>query len=210
MVDTSLNDEDDEALLIRIALYQDKDALTALVNKYGSKVKGYLKTHYGNNRTLKEPEIEQAVNQTFFTIWRFAERYEKKKGNFRGWMIGIAQKAALSIIRHETDHQAKSLEYDPSYDPANHCEDEDPECGSKDRKRAELLGDIIDNELTGLEQAIARADLAEGQSANAERLATIHNTSKNVIWSTRSQLRRWLKKRVLERESQDARQKGKK
>ena len=208
MADVSLNDEDDETLLIRIVLYQDKDALSTLLGRYGSKLKGYLTKHYGDS--LKEPEIAEAVNRAFFNIWRFADRYKKEKGNFRGWMIRIAQNAALSIIRVEDRHQAKELEYDPSYDPTNHCEDEAHECGSKDKKRVELLNDIIDNQLEGLEQAIAKADRAEGQSANADRLATIHGTSKNVIWSTRSQLKIKLRKMVLDRESQDARQKGKK
>jgi len=208
MADASLNDEDDETLLIRIELDQDKDALSALLGRYGSKLNGYLRKHYGD--TLKEPEIAEAVNRAFFNIWRFADRYKKEKGNFRGWMIRNAQNAALSIIRVEDRHQAKELEYDPSYDPTNHCEDDTPECGSKDKKRVELLNDIIDNQLEGLEQAIAKADRAEGQSANADRLATIHGTSKNVIWSTRSQLKIKLRKMVLDRESQDARQKGKK
>jgi DNA-directed RNA polymerase specialized sigma24 family protein len=208
MADASLNDEDDETLLIRIALDQDKDALSTLLVRYGSNLKGYLTKHYGD--TLKEPEIAEAVNRAFFNIWRFADRYKKEKGNFRGWMIRIAQNAALSIIRVEDRHQAKELEYDPSYDPTNHCEDEAHECGSTDKKRVKLLNDIIDNQLVGLEHAIAKADRAEGQSANADRLATIHGTSKNVIWSTRSQLKVKLRKMVLDRESQDARQKGKK
>lgn len=206
MADASLNNEDDETLLIRIALDQDKDALSTVLGRYGSKIKGYLTKHYGD--TLKEPEIAEAVNRTFFNIWRFADRYKKEKGSFRGWMIRIAQNAALSIIRVEDRHQAKELEYDPSYDPTNHCEDQTPACGSKDKRRVELLNDIIDKQLEGLEQAIAKADRAEGHSANAERLATIHNTSKNVIWSTRSQLKIKLRKMILERESQDARQKG--
>lgn len=208
MADASLNEEDDETLLIRIALEQDKDALSALIGRYGPRLKGFLTKRYGD--TLREPEIAEALNRTFFNLWRFADRYKPEKGTFRGWLVRIAQNAALSIIRNEDRHQAKELEYDPSYDPTDHCEGDAPECGSKDKKRVDLLNDIIDNHLEGLEQAIAKADRAEGQSANAERLATIHNTSKNVIWSTRSQLKIKLRKMVLERESQDARQKGKK
>lgn len=205
--ETPPDEEDDENLLISIALYQDRGAVTTLVNRYGSKLKGYLTKHYGDS--LREPEIQQAVNRAFFNVWRFAERFDPKKGKFKGWLLRIAQNAAVSIIRAEDKHQAKSLEHEPSYDPADPCEEATPECGLKERQRAEILRDIIDNELKGLEQAIARADLEAGKPADAARLAALHGTSKNVIYSTRSQLKVKIKKRILEREAQGARPKGK-
>src|SRR5690349_21854104 len=107
--DTPPAEEDDDYLLISIALNQDRGALATLVKRYAPKLKGYLTKHYGDS--LREPEIRQAVNRAFFNVWRFAERFDPKKGKFQGWLIRIAQNVAVSLIRAEDKHQAKELEY---------------------------------------------------------------------------------------------------
>jgi RNA polymerase sigma factor (sigma-70 family) len=201
--DHASEEDDDETLVLRIAADQDKDALDLLLHRYGPKTKGYLAKHFGD--TLREPERDQAFNDAVFNVWRFADRFKREKCSFKGWFIRIVQNAALSIIRAEKKHLAKELEYDPAYDPADHCEDDSPPSGSQDAWLVQQMNDIIDNELTGLEQAVAKADRAIGGSADTARLAEIHGKTLNNIYATRSKVRVKLRKLIQERQSRPGR-----
>lgn len=189
---------DDETLVLQIAVNQDKGALTALLKRYGPRGKGYLTKQFGD--TLREPEIDQAMNDAAFNVWRFAERFDPGKSKFKSWFIRILQNAALSIIRAEKKHLARELEYDPEYDPARPCE-EDAEGCAPDGPLVQMVNAIIDNELTGLEQAVARADRAVGGSADTARLADLHGKSMNNIYATRSKYREKIRRLVRDRQA---------
>ncbi len=154
--------------------------------------------------------MDQAVTDAFHNVWRFADRFKPSEGDFGSWLIRIVQRAALSIIRGEKKHVAKELEFDPEHDPADHCEDDPPECGSAEMTRVEMMEDIIENELTGFEQIVARADLAVGGTADSHRLATENSKSLNTVYATRSKVREKIRSRILEREARKDSTKGSK
>ncbi len=188
-----------ELLILRMAR-KDREALDVFLKFCGGKIKGFLTRRYGD--VLKEQEIDQAVSDTAFDAWRFADRYKTAKGTAKSWIIRIACNDALSILRGENRNRAQHLQHDPGYDPAEHCADDPPEVGSKGSWRVQQLEDIINNELRGLEQAVARADLAAGGPADTGRLATIHGTSPNTIFATRSKVRAKIRRLIEEREAQ--------
>lgn len=197
----------DEVSLVLRMMDKDQSALAEWLKLYGPKVFGFLKQRYGDK--LRDQEIEEALNQTAFNLWRFADRFKPDKGSLRSWIIRIAQNAAVSILRGETKHLAKDLEYEPAYDPAD-CwwEEDEPDSESKSQWRAEQLDDIIQNHLKGNEQAVSKADLASGGSADTGRLAALLGTSKNAIYVARTNYREKVRKLMQERESRLQSRKG--
>jgi RNA polymerase sigma factor (sigma-70 family) len=206
--DTSPDEDSDETLVCRIAEDRDKRALALLMERCAPKATGYLKKQFAD--LLRDPEIDQAVNDAVFNVWRFADRFKPEKGSFGSWFIRIVQRAALSILRGERDHIAKELEFRPDYDPADHCEDEQDEADSKDAWRVQQMQDIIENELMGFERVVARADLAVGGTADSKRLATEYGKSLNAVYVTRTKYRDKIRSKILEREARKGSTKGRK
>ncbi len=206
--ETPPDENDDDDLVRRIAEDRDTDALTLLTKRYAPKATGYLKKQFAGR--LRDPEIDQAVNDAFFNVWRFAHRFKPTEGRFGGWLIRIVQRAALSILRGEKKHVAKELEFDPEHDPADHCEDAPPKCGSAEMTRVQMMENIIENELTGFEQIVARRDAAVGGTADSHRLAAEYGKSLNTVYATRTKVRDKIRSRILEREARKASTKGSK
>lgn len=204
----SPDEDSDETLVRRIAEDRDQHALTLLMKRYAPKATGYLKKQFAGR--LRDPEIDQAVNDAAFNVWRFADRFKPAKGSFGSWFIRIVHQAALSILRGERDHVAKELEFDPEHDPADHCEEEQDQSPSKDAWRVQQMEDIIDNELTGFEQIVAWADLAVGGTADSKRLATEYGKSLNTVYATRTKVRDKIRSKILEREARKGSTKGRK
>jgi DNA-directed RNA polymerase specialized sigma24 family protein len=173
---------------------RDKEGLRLFLKRYGGRLKGFLVKRYA--AVLQPGELEEALNNAAFNVWRFADRYDEGRGSLGSWSIRIAQRAAQSIIRREIGYRAKNLEYDPSYDPAGDPPDE-REAGSCDRSddpRLKVLHEAIEA-LPPLQKAIIQADLAAGGGlADAGRLAAIHGTSKNAIYVSRFKAREALQR----------------
>jgi DNA-directed RNA polymerase specialized sigma24 family protein len=198
MADGASTGVDIELLIYRMA-EQEQDALVQFLATCGGKIKGYLKKNYGD--VLNAEEIDEAVNTAAFNIWTFADRYRTDKGTPKAWVIRIARNAAVSILRGENRNRAKDLEYNLAYDPGDYCDEDTPAAVSRDLWRVQQMQQIIDKELKGLEQAVAKADVAAGGSAEAGRLAALHGTSKGTIYATRTKVRSKIRKLILEREA---------
>jgi len=180
--------------IILMMAYQDQEGLRLFLERYGGRLKAYLLKFYGE--LLQQEELREAFNVAVFNIWRFADRYDERKGALPSWCIRIAQRAAQSIIRREFGYREKNLEYDPSHDPAGDTptgEDVEAMDCPDDPRLEELLGNV--EVLPPLQNAIIRADLAAGNGlADAGRLAAIHGTSVNSIYVSRSKAKEALKK----------------
>jgi DNA-directed RNA polymerase specialized sigma24 family protein len=172
---------------------QDREGLRLLIERYGGRLKAFLFKRFRS--VLQEGELAEALNVAFYNIWRFADRYDETKGSLPSWCIRIAQMAAQSIIRRESDYRSKNLEYDAVYDPAGNPPDEGAAEDHDDDPRIDALHKAIAG-LPPLQKAIIQADLAADGLADAGRLAGIHGTSKNSIYVSRSKAREVLKRQV--------------
>ena len=197
---------DDELLVLRM-MEGDQNALVDFLKAYGQKVKGYLKKTFGD--VLKEPELEQALNRAAFNIWRFADRFKPEKGSLRGWFIRIARNAAVSIIRSETKHLAKDLEYDPVYDPAEEDDDPPPDVDSTEHARLRALDDFINNKLTGFEKVVALNCFKAGGEADSRRLAALYGKPRGNVDTVKSKVKKKITQAMLEWDSRQGGRKGK-
>ena len=155
-----------------------------LLKAHGAKTRAYLKQRFG--QVLADPEIDEGMNVAAYNAFRFADRFDEHRGTVRTWFTTIAIRAAQSIIRKESKHRHKDLEYDPEYNPAS-CDDPPAEGDKAESRRIADLREAIRTLLTPAEREVYLADLAAGEGdADDGRLAEKTGRSKNTIHALRS------------------------
>lgn len=191
--------DDDARLVRRIADYKDERALAELLERHAPKVTGDLRHRFRDQ--LQHPDIDEAVNRAAMKLWRNAHRFDGTQP-FGPWFLRIAQRAALDILKGEQRKPTRELEFDPVDPEPDHLDDE-PETSSRTAWYIEQLERIIDYDLKGFEQVVARADLAAGGlgAADTQLLMRKYKKTKNVVQVTRSKVWKKIRKAILDREA---------
>jgi RNA polymerase sigma-70 factor (ECF subfamily) len=201
MADQPDGQPDDLTVALQI-MEGDRDGLRTLIRMHGPRVKGFLRKRFGD--VLDDSELEEAFCRTVERAWRYAARFDDRKGTLAAWLIRIARNCAVSILTRERERDEHEREYDPKYDPA-----EDPslsqvaeEPDTDPRTTQRLLKDLEDviRKLPPLQQAIVRADLAcSDEKADSQRLADQHGSTKNSIEVSRNKARATIEAELVKR-----------
>lgn len=190
---------DDATLVRRIAEDKDERALAELLGRHAPKVTGDLRHRFRHQ--LQAPDIDEAVNRAAMRLWKNAHTFDGARP-FGPWFLMIAQRAALDILKGEKRKPTCGLEFDP---PDPEADDLDNEAGHSPRRAwyVEQMERIIDCELRGFEQVVARADVAAGGpgAADTQLLMRQHDKKKNVVQVTRSKVWKKIRETILEREA---------
>ncbi len=117
--DQTAGEPDDAELLKRIA-DKDKDALSALYDRYMTPVYS-LSLHM-----LKQPPLAEEVTQdVFLNIWLKADSFNAERGNPRSWIMSVTHHRVVDIIRSRRRTYAisdpdgyETLEQLPSAEPS--------------------------------------------------------------------------------------------
>jgi len=72
----------------------DERALRWLYDRYGAAVLHLAYATVGNRH-----DAEDIVQATFVAAWQGRERYEPERGSLLGWLLGIARRKAVDMIR---------------------------------------------------------------------------------------------------------------
>ena len=88
----------DAELIERIAA-ADTQAMRALTARYNVRVFRYV-LRMVNDRTL----AEDLVSETFFEVWRHANRFEQR-AKVLTWILAIARHKAMGALRHRRVHE---------------------------------------------------------------------------------------------------------
>jgi RNA polymerase sigma-70 factor (ECF subfamily) len=88
----------DAELIERIAA-ADTQAMRALTARYNARVFRYV-LRMVNDRTL----AEDLVSETFFEVWRHANRFEQR-AKVLTWILAIARHKAMGALRHRRVHE---------------------------------------------------------------------------------------------------------
>lgn len=190
--------KDDATLVHRIAVERDQSALAELIQRHAPRVTGDLRRRFRHQ--LQHPEIDEAVNMAALKVWNNAHRFDKAKP-FGPWFLTIAHRAALDILRGEESRPTCQLEFDPQDHDLEDL-DEVPDRSPRVKWYVAQLEQIIDHELRGFEQALAREDLAAGERADTERLMKKYNKTKGVVQTTRSKVWKKIRNMINQREAQ--------
>ena len=193
--------EDDATLVQRVTGDRDEGALTELMARHAPKVTGDLRHRFRHQ--LQHPDIDEAVNRAAMKFWKNAHRFDRSRP-FGPWFLAVAHRAALDILRGEERRPTCELGFDPP-DPDSGESDEPPARSPRMAWYVEQLEQIIDSELKGFEQSLARADLAAGGRADTELLMKQHDKTKGVVQATRSKVWRKVRETITAREAMLAR-----
>jgi RNA polymerase sigma factor (sigma-70 family) len=188
---------DDATLVRRIAEAGDESALAELMARHAPKVIGDFRRRFRHQ--LQHLDIDEAVNRAALKLWQNAHSFDSAKP-FGPWFLAIAHRAALDILRGEERRPTCMLVFDPPDQDAEEL-DENPERSSRLAWYVKHLEQIIDDELRGFEQALARADLAAGGRADTELLMKQHHKTKGVVQATRSKVWKKIRETINEREA---------
>jgi DNA-directed RNA polymerase specialized sigma24 family protein len=185
MLDGPSLEFDDITLVCRMS-QGDQDALRLMLKKYGGRVKAALKRKYQG--ILAEPEIEQAVLDGAFQVWRFASRFEVDRGSLGDWFLAITFNAAAGIIRGYRKMSFKELAFDPVGDHASWWSGGSSATTTTFGRESRLIRDLNEaiGKLPPLQRAVIQADLAAGGKADTERLAAQLGSNEKSVQAARS------------------------
>ncbi|PWK49307.1 RNA polymerase sigma-70 factor (ECF subfamily) [Pleionea mediterranea] len=90
--------------LVKVAKTQDQSAFQSLFNHFGPKVKSFYVAHH-----LSPQIAEELVQETFISVWRYANYFESNKGQVSTWIYTIARNKKLDYFR-KTNRQINTTE----------------------------------------------------------------------------------------------------
>jgi RNA polymerase sigma-70 factor (ECF subfamily) len=171
----------DEALVL-MAARSEESALAELYDRYG-------RTAYGLAvRILRDPALaEDAVQEAFLAVWRTASRFVPEKAKASTWILTLAHRRAVDIVRREERRRADSLERAP--EPAVEGVDEDAFLRLQRERVQTTLRQLPDAQREALELAYYGG---LSQSELAERLGQPLGTIKSRMFTGLARMRELL------------------
>src|ERR1700751_2560568 len=94
----------DEALLALVA-HEDEEGLAELYDRYGRVAYGLAL------RILRDPALaEDAVQETFLTVWRTAGSFRADKAKPSTWILTLVHRRSVDLVRREERRRAAPLQ----------------------------------------------------------------------------------------------------
>ena len=84
------------------------DALAAVYGKLGSSVRAV------GRRIVGDAAADDIVQETFERVWRYAARFDCRRGSLDAWVLRIARNAALGQLRRTRNHVDLSAAPEPA------------------------------------------------------------------------------------------------
>jgi RNA polymerase sigma-70 factor (ECF subfamily) len=171
----------DEALVL-LAARSEESALAELYDRYG-------RTAYGLAlRILRDQTLaEDAVQESFLTVWRTASRFVPERGKASTWILTLVHRRAVDAVRREQRRRADSLERAP--EPSVEGVEEDAWLRLQRERVQEALRRLPDAQREALELAYYGG---LSQSELAERLGQPLGTIKSRMFTGLSRMRELL------------------
>jgi RNA polymerase sigma factor (sigma-70 family) len=168
----------DEALVL-LAARSEESALAELYDRYG-------RTAYGLAlRILRDKDLaEDAVQEAFLAVWRTASRFVPEKAKASTWILTLAHRRAVDIVRREQRRRADTLDHAP--EPATAGVDEDAWLRLQRERVQTTLRHLPDAQREALELAYYGG---LSQSELAERLGQPLGTIKSRMFTGLSRMR---------------------
>lgn len=83
-------------LLLLVAEKRDKAAFAHLFDHFAPRVKGFLR----RNGTA-EAQLDDLVQEVMIKVWRYAGRFDPKKGKMTTWIFTITRNVRIDLLRKE-------------------------------------------------------------------------------------------------------------
>jgi RNA polymerase sigma factor (sigma-70 family) len=179
----------DEAL-VALAARGESDALAELYDRYGRPAYGLAL------RVLRDSALaEDAVQETFLALWRSADRFVPERAKASTWIMTLAHRRAVDLVRREDRRRAESLEGAPA--PSGEATDETAWLRLQRERVQAALRTLPDQQREAIELAYYGGF---SQSELAERLGQPLGTIKSRMFAGLARLRELLAEPDLEGE----------
>jgi RNA polymerase sigma-70 factor (ECF subfamily) len=116
MAVTNLADEQ----LLANAAQGDTASFETLYDRYAPAVLGVALRITGDR-----PLAEEAVQETFWRVWRGAASFQTQRGTFTGWLFGIARNLAIDLCRRRRVRPQPMSSPDPDDEAIERAPDPD-------------------------------------------------------------------------------------
>ena len=171
----------DEAV-VALAARSDDGALAELYDRYGRLAYG-LALRMLRDRAL----AEDAVQEAFLDVWRNAHRFVPERAKASTWILTLAHRRAVDIVRREERRRADALELAP--EPIGDPSDENAWLKLERERVQSALKQLPDPQREALELAYYGGFT---QSELAERLGQPVGTIKSRMFTGLARLRELL------------------
>jgi RNA polymerase sigma-70 factor (ECF subfamily) len=93
---TSERSDAEDLVLIDGIEQGDEDAFRGLLGRYGPTAKALAL------RVVRQADLaEEIVQEAFLAVWRHPERFERRRGSVRAWLMGMVHHRAVDAVRRE-------------------------------------------------------------------------------------------------------------
>lgn len=101
----------EDARLLRLVALQSREAFEMLYDRYAGQVYGLAQ------RILEDRAASEDVTQeAFLRLWRHAEHFDAQRGSARSWLLTIAHRMAIDLLRRRRARRALGLERETDQD----------------------------------------------------------------------------------------------
>ena len=181
----------DEFLAARVAR-GDSAALEALYDRHAPAVLGVLLKVIGERAAA-----EDALQETFWRVWKSASTYESERGSFTGWVFRIARNLAIDAHRR-MNVRPQALSNPDDIDALSDTTS-DPDTDVVEQAQADFRNRQVRSALASLPSVqrqvielayfygMTRQEIAE---ATGEALGTIHTRARLGLQKLREELER--------------------
>jgi len=181
----------DEVLAAQVAR-GDSVALEALYDRHASSVLGVLLKVIGDRATA-----EDALQETFWRVWKSAAGYESERGSFTGWLFRIARNLAIDSYRRMNVRPQVLSNPDDIESVSDRTSD--PDTDVVEQAQADFRNRQVRSALTSLPlvqrqvielayfYGMTRQEIAE---ATGEALGTIHTRARLGLQKLREEFER--------------------
>ena len=171
----------DEALVL-LAARSEESALAELYDRYARTAYGLALRVIGDSALA-----EDAVQETFLTAWRSASTFVPERGKASTWILTLAHRRAVDVVRREQRRRTDSLER--ASEPATEGAAEDAWLRLQRERVQSALRQLPDAQREALELAYYGGF---SQSELAERLGQPLGTIKSRMFAGLSRMRELL------------------
>jgi RNA polymerase sigma-70 factor (ECF subfamily) len=182
---------EDADLLRRIAA-QDRKAFEKLYHRYAPRLGSYLM------RLLRQRDlVDEAVNDTLYTVWQSAARFDPQRARVSTWLFGIAYNKGLKALA-----RAAPRTWVPLEDSGAHDENDNPDTlASHDNPEHSAMGEQLGQSLADALAALSPEhrsviELAFIESMSYEDIALVMDCPVNTVKTRMFHARKKLSERL--------------
>jgi RNA polymerase sigma factor (sigma-70 family) len=97
------------ALVLAVALHQDRDAFARLFQHFAPLLKSYALSHAG---ALNANQAEELIQESMLKVWNKAKYFDPEKASASTWIYTIARNTRTDMLRRRNNNEVELIAED--------------------------------------------------------------------------------------------------